>query len=252
VIDLHSHLLPGVDDGSRSVEQSLGVLERFKAQGLSDIAFTPHLLASQVVDGWPTTYLAAWEAIAPRLPAGVAVHRGAEVMLDRPLPSEIAERRVTLGGSRYLLVEFPRVVPADIVARALGDVMSHGLVPVLAHPERYSSCSVDAVRLWRRMGAVMQVDATTLTAASNRGDRARDVVRAGLADLLAADNHGDERSVATALDWLWEHDGESQAVALLETNPRAILEDRSLHEVDPLPIRDSLWGKVRRLLATSE
>jgi protein-tyrosine phosphatase len=173
-------------------------------------------------------------------------------MLDRPLTREIAERHVTLGGSRYLLVEFPRVVPADIVARALGEVMSHGLVPVLAHPERYSSCSVEAVRMWRRMGAVMQVDATTLTAASNRGDRARDIVRAGLADLLASDNHGDERSVATALDWLWEHEGEAQAAALLEANPRAILEDRSLYEVDPLPIRDSLWGKVRRLLATSE
>lgn len=252
MIDLHSHLLPGVDDGSRSVEQSVEVLQRFKGQGLTDIAFTPHLLASLTAEGWPEAYQQAWERIAPALPEGVAVHRGAEVMLDRPLPREIAERRITLGGSRYLLVEFPRVVPADIVARALGDVMSHGLVPVLAHPERYSSCNVETVRVWRRMGAVMQVDATTLAAARSRGDRARDLVRAGLADLLAADNHGDERSVATALDWLWEHGGEAQAVQLLDTNPRAILDDRSLHEVDPLPLRDTLWGKVRRLLAASE
>lgn len=252
MIDLHSHLLPGVDDGSRSVSNSLGVLERFKGQGITDIAFTPHLLASQAVQGWPENYEQAWRTISPELPDGITVHRGAEVMLDRPLTREIAERRVTLGGSRYLLVEFPRVVPADIVARALGEVLSHGLVPVLAHPERYSSCSVDAARVWRRTGAVLQVDATTLTTTSNRGDRARDLVRAGLADILAADNHGDERSVATALDWLWEHGGESQAVTLLDTNPRAILDDRSLHQVDELPIRDTLWGKVRRLLATSE
>ena len=157
------------------------------------------------------------------------------------------ERVVTLNRTRYLLVEFPRMVPAEIVARALADVMEHDLVPVLAHPERYSSCTVGAVEAWRQMGAVMQVDATTLTQPRSRGDRARDLVRAGLADILAADNHGDERSVATAVEWLTEHDGHEQAVLLLETNPRAILEDRPLYEVDPLPITSSLWGRMRRL-----
>ena len=57
----------------------------------------------------------------------------------------------------------------------------------------------------------MQVDATTLTLPRSRGDRARDIVRHGLADILAADNHGDERNVATALDWLGEHEGASAA-----------------------------------------
>jgi tyrosine-protein phosphatase YwqE len=141
------------------------------------------------------------------------------------------------------------MVPAEIVARALAEVMDHDLIPVLAHPERYSSCSVPAVEAWRQLGAVMQVDATTLTRPGSRGDRARDLVRAGLADILAADNHGDERSVATAVEWLTEHGGHEHAVLLLDTNPRAILEDRPLYEVDPLPISTSLWGRMRRLFS---
>ena len=124
--------------------------------------------------------------------------------------------------------------------------MDHDLVPVLAHPERYSSCNVNTVRAWREMGAVMQVDATTLSQPRSRGDRARDIVRAGYADILAADNHGDGRSLATALEWLGEHGGSEQAVLLLDTNPRAILEDRPLYEIDPLPYKDTLWARMRR------
>lgn len=248
MIDLHSHLLPGVDDGSRSIEQSLSVLRTFRERGVHTVAFTPHLLASQLAAGVPEVQQAAWQQIAPQFPAGLTIVRGAEVMLDRPLPPEAAERRVTLGGTRYLLVEFPRMVPAEIASRALYEVASHGLVPVLAHPERYSSCSVETARDWRRVGAVLQVDATTLTLPRSRGDRARALVQAGLADILAADNHGDDRCVATALEWLNEHEGEEQAIILLESNPRAILEDKALYEVEPLQLRTSLWSRMRQLL----
>ena len=100
---------------------------------------------------------------------------------------------------------------------------------------------------WRDLGAVMQIDATTLTMPRARGERARDLVREGLADILAGDNHGDERCVATALDWLSELDGADQALLLLETNPRAILDDQAIYEVEPLTIRTSLWSRVRRM-----
>ncbi|HEX3927608.1 MAG TPA: CpsB/CapC family capsule biosynthesis tyrosine phosphatase [Gemmatimonadales bacterium] len=250
MIDLHGHLLPGVDDGSRNVQQSVRVLRTFAAKGITDVACTPHLLASKVEEGWPANYEAAWAALTAEVPEGITLHRGAEVMLDRPMPAGVAERKITLGGSRYVLVEFPRMVPAEIVARALAEVLRTGLVPILAHPERYSSCSVDTVRAWRELGAVIQVDATTMTLPRSRGDRARDIVVAGLADILGADNHGDERNVATALDWLSEHDGADQAILLLETNPRAILDDKTPYEVDPLPMRTPIWRSVRRLFGS--
>jgi protein-tyrosine phosphatase len=247
VIDLHCHLLPGVDDGSRSVEQSARVLRSWATKGISHVACTPHLLASQAAGGWPPRYEQAWENLLPEVPESITLHRGVELMLDRPVSAAITERKVTLNGSRYLLVEFPRMVAGEIVARALSEVMHHGIVPVLAHPERYTCCSVEAVRAWRDLGAVIQVDATTITLPRNRGDRARDLVREGLADILAADNHGDERSLVNALDWLTEHEGGEQAFLLLDTNPRAILDDQAIYEVDPLPMRSSMWRKVRQL-----
>ncbi len=247
MIDLHGHLLPGVDDGSRNVQQSHRVLRSFAAKGVTNVACTPHLLASRAAGGFPAAYDQAWAALSANVPEGITLHRGAEIMLDRPIPAAVAERKVTINGTRYLLVEFSRMVPAEIVARALTDVLAIGLVPILAHPERYSSCSVETVRAWRDLGAVMQIDATTLTMPRARGERARDLVREGLADILAGDNHGDERCVATALDWLSELDGADQALLLLETNPRAILDDQAIYEVEPLTIRTSLWSRVRRM-----
>ncbi len=247
MIDLHSHVLPGIDDGSRSLDQSVRTLRMFQLRGVTEVACTSHLTASRADAGLSEKYEEAWKLLNDNCPEGTRLHRGAEVMLDRPVLPSIAERKVTIAGSRYLLCEFQRMVPTEIVTRALDDILRLGLVPLLAHPERYSCCTVEAVQAWRDMGVLMQCDATTITQKSRRGDRARDLVREGLADILAGDNHGDERNLGTALDWLSEHKGEDQAILLLETNPRAILDDETVYEVDPLKISKSLWSRMTSL-----
>jgi protein-tyrosine phosphatase len=249
VIDLHSHLLPGVDDGSRSVAQSVKVLQELAAQGLTDICLTPHLSASRAEDGVPAGHDAAFRALAEAAPPEVRLHRGAEVMLDRPLgPLAAKNRAITLGGSRYLLVEFARIVPAGTVATALRQVKATGLVPLLAHPERYNSCSVGAAQGWKKAGALLQVDATTALSPTRRGERARQLLAAGLADVLAADNHGDARSQASVRAALLENGAERQADLLLVGNPRAILEDREVTAVEPATIRLPFVMRLRGLL----
>ena len=247
MIDLHCHLLPAVDDGSRSVAQSVRVLTRFAADGVTAVCLTPHLLASEAAEP-PLAHEAAFETLRLAAPTVPTLHRGAEVMLDRPLPAAVAERRtVTLAGSRYILVEFPRLVAYQTVANALHLVVQLGLVPLLAHPERYACCSPGAVEAWRRLGALMQVDATTLASGGSRGDRARQLVARGLADVLAADNHGDGRGLVLARELLLEHGGEAQADLLLVANPAAIVTDAVVEVVPPLELRASLAERLRRL-----
>ena len=249
MIDLHSHLLPGVDDGSRTVAQSVGVLRELASQGITDICLTPHLSASRAEGGVPSNHDAAFEALLAEAPSEVRLHRGAEVMLDRPLgPGAAANRGITLGASRYLLVEFPRIVPAGTVSIALRQVVSCGLVPLLAHPERYNSCSVAAAQGWQQAGAMLQVDANTLLAPSARGERARQLLAAGLATVLAADNHGDDRTLAAVRDALLEQGGNRQAELLLAENPRAILDDRDVLPVEPIVLKRSFVHRLRRLL----
>lgn len=248
MIDLHSHLLPGVDDGSRSVDQSVRVLRHFVDRGITEVCLTPHMTVSKAEAGIPQAWDSALGALAAEAPSGIRLHRGVEMMLDRPLTAAATDRRFTLGGSRYLLVEFTRLVAEPAVLAALTQVTRMGLVPVLAHPERYSCCSVEAVRHWKgATGALMQVDATTISMPRSRGERARQLLAAGLADILAADNHGDDRSLATAREALGER-GRAQADLLLALNPAAILADGPTEEVPPVRLKESLLNRLRTLL----
>jgi protein-tyrosine phosphatase len=252
VIDLHSHLLPAVDDGSRSVEQSVRVLFDMAQQGVTDVCLTPHLLSGRAEAGPPLAHGAAFEALQAQAPQMPRLHRGAEIMMDRPITRPVAAaRNVTLAGTRYILVEFPRLVAYDTVVNALSQVVEFGLVPLLAHPERYSCCSVEAVRQWRSLGAKTQVDATTLLASQARGQRARQLVSEGLADILAGDNHGDGRTVATGARFLRAQDGFDQVDLLVRRNPAAILADGELTAVPPLRIRQSWMSRIKQFLEGS-
>jgi protein-tyrosine phosphatase len=249
VIDLHSHLLPGVDDGSRSTAQSTNVLREMAKAGVTDVCLTPHLRAADVEAGPPLKHEKAYEALTVVAPALPRLHRGAEVMLDRPLPKDLSRiRSVTLAGTRYLLVEFPRMVALGAVSNALARIGEAGLVAVVAHPERYSCCAPSAVERWRQGGALMQLDATTLFRSSARGVRVRELLQHGLGDIIAGDNHGDGRSVAAGFKFLKEQDGLEQAQLLTVTNPAAILRDEPVHQVPPVRIKQSLIQRLRLLL----
>ncbi|MEO8030995.1 MAG: CpsB/CapC family capsule biosynthesis tyrosine phosphatase [Gemmatimonadota bacterium] len=253
MIDLHNHLMPAVDDGSRTVAQSVGVLQAFAAKGITDVCLTPHFVASKLSAGIPAAHEAAFAALKAAGPPDVQLHRGAELMLDRPIAEpEALLRRLSLNGTRYLLVEFPRMVAVQTVHQALSHVVLRGFVPVLAHPERYACCTPEAAKWWKSTGSLMQVDATTLLAARGRGERARALVTAGLADISAADNHGDDRTVAATFEALAPHGGTAQAELLTTLNPRAILEDREVEVVPPVRMRASVMQRIRRIFDAEE
>jgi protein-tyrosine phosphatase len=244
VIDLHTHLLPGVDDGAQSPDQSAAVLRKFSSQGIETVACTPHLKASEFDDA-PCAELDEMLADLRRhVPDGPQLVRGFEIMLDIPTPV-FTDRCLNLAGTRYALVEFGRLVPAEASVGALRRIAEQGVVPLLAHPERYAACSVEVARAWRKAGAVLQVDATTITLESRRAVRARTLLESGLGDILASDNHGDGRTLAAAMDWLDRHGGESQGQLLCLDNPRAILEDRPLVPVPPLRVRKSWYSTLK-------
>src|SRR4051812_7153515 len=161
MIDIHSHLLPGVDDGSKSVEMSLPVLERFVADGVTCLVLTPHLLASRAQSAPYERNHAILEELRSVAPRGIELRLGWEIMLDEP-NADLRARTLRLGGSRAVLVEFPRL---GIPARAgdeLHRIARTGVVPVLAHPERYNGCTVERVIEWRQAGAVIQMDTAGL------------------------------------------------------------------------------------------
>jgi len=247
MIDLHTHLIPGVDDGSHTVEQSVEVLQHFAAQGVAAVCCTPHLKASALESAPCDDMDALLSDLVDAAPPRPALHRGFEIMLDVPAP-RFRDRCCCLAGSRYVLVEFGRLVPADASVEVLAGIVAQGLVPLLAHPERYAVCSPELARRWQQAGVVLQVDATTLLGESRRAGRARALLEAGCASIVASDNHGDARSVASAVRWLESHGGGAQAELLAIDNPRAILDDQPVRPVPPFRLRRSMYTKLKDFL----
>jgi protein-tyrosine phosphatase len=251
MIDLHCHLLPNIDDGSRSVERSVTVLKDFAAAGVTDVILTPHLSASEINRGGERAIerrLHAFESLKAGAPDVPRLWLGFEILLDQPLPVlAVSDRRFSLAGSRYYLVEFPLTVIPQFATGVLSQISRSGSVPIVAHPERYEACSPEAVTAWRAAGARIQLDATTITRLHNRGRRARELLDYGLADLVAADNHGDHRSVKTAADYLTERGGENVAEFLTTINPRAAVTDGDMVPVERISIQMTLKERIARL-----
>jgi protein-tyrosine phosphatase len=195
VIDLHSHILPGLDDGVRTVEESVELARDLAARGTEAIAGTPH-----VRDDWPTSADAMERALAEVqaavAAAGIAIRvlPGGELALDE-LDRDVEElRRFGLGGNpSYLLVETPYYGwPLDVEQR-LFELRAAGITPVLAHPERNPEVQEDPSRVAAlvRSGTLVQITAASLDGRAGRRAQAmgQQLIEQGLAHLVASDAH---------------------------------------------------------------
>jgi protein-tyrosine phosphatase len=248
VIDLHAHLLPGLDDGPRSIEQSLALARALVRQGVACAVATPHMFDG-VYEVAPEAVYDGVRALAARLAqAGVPLRvlPGADIRVDgRVLEAARTGELVCLGGhapppERYVLLE----LPADLIPPGfdwfLGELGRAGYAPVLSHPERSAVFQGDLRALEDLSGAgvLVQVSAGSLTGDFGRRARAaaRDMLRRGLAHALASDCHDLKRRPPRLAEGLAEAArfmGPEAARALVEANPAAILAGEPLPFGEP-------------------
>lgn len=256
MIDFHNHLIPGVDDGARDLEEALRAVAAFQGQGVATIVCTPHLRASEVskavaAGGFLERCDAAWEALraaaGDRYP-GIALHRGAEVMLDIP-DCDLSDPRVRLAGTRFVLVEFPSLMIPPHAGQVLFELVLAGWLPVIAHPERYANAQDDVADAaeWKRVGAYLQVNAGSLL--GKYGDRAATLawrlVRRGMADFVSSDHHARGTLHLAAARTALERQGATEQARLLTVgNPARLLADEKPHPVPPVARRPSLLERL--------
>ena len=188
MIDLHTHLLPGVDDGAATLEEALPVLARFAADGVTVVVCTPHLDASMAHAAPVAEHAVLHAQLAARAPAGLTLRTGWEIQLDLP-GVDLTSPTLHLGGSTAALVEFANMTVPPNSAKEIYRLRMSGVVPVLAHPERYRGATVELVEEWRGAGAVTQLDAAMLFGRAPMCKLARTLLQAGLIDCIASDNH---------------------------------------------------------------
>ena len=259
ITDFHNHLMPGVDDGARSLEQARTALESLRAGGAGRIITTPHFNASLTLDaaalGQRLAELdAAWALLEPLASElGVELYRGAEIALDVPRP-DLAEPRLRLAGTRFVLVEFAFMAVPPHSASVLAAVRAGGVQPVLAHPERYGRMSGDreGAHAWKEAGAYLQVNGASLLGRYGEVPRraALRLLEEGAADYVCSDFHArGDPGLARYRAALESLGGGEQAELLLEVNPRRLLEDQPPLPVPPLQPKGGLRQRLRRLFS---
>ncbi|MCD8082709.1 MAG: protein tyrosine phosphatase [Clostridiales bacterium] len=137
IIDIHAHVLPGVDDGSRSLEESCQLLERAAEQGVVAVVATPHYSRHRGVDGYSELAGELRRRIRERLP-DFEIYLGQETFYHDDLAGCLREgRALSMAGSRYVLVEFDPSVSYQTLYGGTRRLQLAGYVPILAHYERY-------------------------------------------------------------------------------------------------------------------
>ena len=264
--DLHSHMVPGVDDGARTIEETLEGVERMTLVGIRKIITTPHLDASLTrdpaayekrIDQLDRAWMDARREVRERFPE-VDFRRGTELMLDIPDP-DFSDERLRMGGTSFVLLEWPRLQLPPGTVEVLSRMSLAGIKPIIAHPERYVGFDreLDLASEWRKAGAFLQVNYGSLL--NRYGPEARTLafrlLRRGWVDYLSSDFHCRTHLKLfhkEAVQRLAELGGAEQISLLTVTNPQRVFRDEEPVPMPPLPGERTLWARLRELLKLEE
>ena len=142
MIDLHSHILYGIDDGARCIEESLEILKKASTGGVTDIVLTPHFIKDskyKANNKEKSILLNHLKEEMEKHHISINLYLGNEVYIDEGIPSLLKEDISTINHSKYLLMEFPLGSKSLIIEEVLDELYNAGIVPIIAHPERYLS-----------------------------------------------------------------------------------------------------------------
>jgi protein-tyrosine phosphatase len=236
--DLHAHILPGVDDGSRTPEETLEMSRVAAETGTKIILATPH--RKDVTEDWSVGHLrrliADMNAQNAEHSIDVSLVLGMENHLDEALPSEIdAGRALPMNGSRYILVEMPFFGRPDYIERTLVEVQDMGLTPVLAHPERIEAFQEDVELLASFVEYGMLSQVTSGSVVGTWGDEVKmfthELLDRRLAHVMASDTHSAtglrSPKLGVGMEVAASIVGVDYAKAMVVGTPLAILEDRA-------------------------
>lgn len=247
-VDIHSHVLYGLDDGAETLEDSVAMLEMAAADGTTDIVGTPHS---------DLTYQFQPELIAQRvqelneaLAGKIRVHHGCDFHLhfDNIQDALANPTKYTINHKRYLLVEFADAHIPPTTDEVFGRMRDLDITPIITHPERNPLLQqrMESLAQWVRLGCLVQITAHSfLDRFGKRAHKMADeLVERRMAHFVASDAHGTQDRtpmLGEAFSYVVGRHGEERAKALFLENPRATLTGEYLEVEDPVVVKKKRW-----------
>lgn len=235
MFDIHCHILPGVDDGSGNLSDSIEMAQLAAESGTKGLFATPHCNIPGMFENYRSAELNEKfqklknAIIQKNIP--IEIYSGQEVFLSMHFEEHLEKGDfITLNGSRYMLTEFDFRIDEKTAISRLGKLVSWGYVPVVAHPERYGFIieNPEVIKKIRSAGGLIQLNSGSLTGDFGRFiQKTADVIaRNGLADFIASDAHSQYSrtpNLARVHELVCENYSYDYADVLFRINPVKVL-----------------------------
>ena len=245
MIDIHAHILPGIDDGAADMESALEMAAMAVESGVTIMVATPHSSAyGRMQNHWDEQLVRRVKDFRSALEQAnipLKVAPGMEIFGTPEVPELLKQKRMLgLNGSDYPLIEFPFSNYAVQATEILEDVVGIGMRPLIAHPERYTYVQKDPsiLNLWVEMGCLLQINKGSLLGSFGRNEKylAWELVERNFAFAVASDAHSPTVRTTWMKDvqqLLREEFSEQIASKLLYSNPLKLLKHEKIREAEP-------------------
>ena len=252
MVDIHSHILPGWDDGSRSMEESLEMLRIAVDSGTTDIVATPHANSQFPFD--PAAVERLYADLKARAGGMIRIHLGCDfhIQFENVQDALANPAKYTINHGPYLMVELPDIMNLQVIRDILSRLQDVGIVSVITHPERNMQMQTQLAELkrWVENGALLQVTGQSLLGRFGTGAMqcASQLLKANLVHVIASDAHDTQDRtprLIEAFKWIEARFGTPRAERLFRLNPEAIVQGGPVLTEDPEPeiqVRKRKWA----------
>ena len=239
-VDIHCHILPGVDDGSQTPEETKAMLQKAWDEGIQIMVATPHYHKQRGKNDIELIkkQLLLTRKLAKEVNPKMQICLGMEIYYGEDVPELLKEGRVvSIRKSRYILVEFSPGDEFQYILNAVRKLQMSGHTVIIAHIERYNCLRKDIsnVEYLREMGAYLQVNTVSITGSYGRSVKKflREVLKAHLVQLVGTDAHGSERrtpKMQEAYKEVVKRCGEEYADQIFGQNAKKVLRNEEIDE----------------------
>jgi protein-tyrosine phosphatase len=200
VTDMHSHVLPGIDDGAQNVEESIFLIKKMMALGIKKIIATPHVMIDYYRNDAESIgkALAILKAELENQKIDIDISAAAEHYLDETFEKRIEDRKVFTMGDNYVLFEISFINQPPNVIHTIQKLQDSGYKPILAHPERYGYMNIEQLKTIRNWGCDLQLNTISLTGYYGKQAKkiAEEMIDNEMVDFISSDMHHPRHAAA--------------------------------------------------------
>lgn len=234
MIDIHSHILYKVDDGSSSMKDSIEIINQAISNGVTDIVLTPHYISGSDYISTQRRNKILLNKLKKKI-SGINLYLGNEVFATEDIIDLFNQKKIsTLNDSKYMLIEFPVFTTFNNIENVVFQLMSKKIIPIIAHPERYIQLNYKNIVQLLEQGALIQCNVASLY--GDHGKRAKKftkrLIKDGLVTFMAVDAHKAEKhsysKIKKAQKLVSKLRSRSYAKNIFEENARRVINNDEL------------------------